>query len=248
MIDFDSKDFQIEMNNDRLKEESERYNEIRSRIGYISIFYTAFSVYTIPLIEYLFSNKFPLLYTIIFGAFLILFLVSLVFGILLLLPQDVAFKELPKTFYDETRAQYKNKGIPDKDIKYYIRETYLNQIEKSVELNFKLNNKKSKYHHWAFRLAIYAIIPYFICVGYSVFNKKDDNPIKVEIVKSNINLNDSIMCKNEQDNQNQQGGNTQSQEPKIDTSQVIQRDPVLIKEGKEAPSNPNTGNSQTDKK
>ena len=58
-IDFDSKKFQIEMNNERLKEESQRYNDIHSRISYISIFYTAFSVYTVPLIDYLLSNKFP---------------------------------------------------------------------------------------------------------------------------------------------------------------------------------------------
>lgn len=236
-MDIDNKDYQVELNNERLKEEYERYNEIRSRIGYISIIYTAFAIYTIPLIESAVNNSFPVIYCTFLSIFLILFILSMLYAILLLLPKEIAFKDVPKYFYKDIKQKYLDNGIPDNEVKYYVTETYLIQIEKAVEANFKLNNKKSKYHYLAFKLAIYAIVPYFISVGFKAFDNKSE-PIQVEIVnkcnKSNINLNDATMSNKDQNDQGQQ--TTIPPEPKIDPSKVIVVEPVQIKEGKEVPN------------
>jgi hypothetical protein len=240
MIDFTDKNKQIELNIERLKEESERYLEIKSRIGMISIFYTFFAAYTIQLIKYaLCSNKLGIFYIITLFLFLGLFASSVIFSILLLLPKEIAHKELPKIFYKDVYSNYKNnKNIKESDIKYYIRETYKEQIEKAVEHNYKLNNKKSKYHYYAFTLALSAIIPYLLCVGIKITKSPDDIQ-KIEITNSSFEIKNDTLLLNRKDNKmptneetNQQATNS---EPVIDPSQVIHRDPEMIKENKEIP-------------
>lgn len=226
---FEDKEFQIKVNNERLQEEYLRYNEIRSRIGFTAIFYSIYAAYSIQLIKYGIDSKHfdEWYFYVLLAIFLFCFVYSLINTIRLLLPKEVAYKDLPKVYYKEIKEEYKNKGIQIDHIKYYLRETYLGQIEKSVSTNFKLNNKKSYFHYLAFKYALIALLPYIICVGIIITNEPDDI-VKVEIVS---NLKSSSMCEKENDNQS-----TSSEEPVVDANQVIQRDPVLIKENKSEPT------------
>ncbi len=245
MIDFTDKNVQVELNQDRLKEEYERYHELRSRIGILSIFYSIFAAYSVQLIKFALSNANANWgYIIVLFFFLLLFGISVFFAILLLIPKKVAFKETPRIFYHDVYNNYKNKSnIPEEHIKYYIRETYLKQIEKALENNYRQNNKISKFHYYAFTFALLAIIPYLVCVGIKL--TKDPEEIqKVELINSvfkresdpilKFNKKEVIMQENEESNQQGQENNT-NQEPDIDPDNVIRREPELIKENEEFP-------------
>lgn len=247
MIEFNNKNKQVELNQERLKEESERYYEIKSRIGILTIFYSIFAYYTVQLVTFaISSNEAGFFYISILIVFLILFGTSMLYTIRLLMPKDVAFKETPEVFYKKVYKEYEeNPRVLNEHINFYVRETYLEQLEKAVELNFRLNNRKSKFNYYAFILAISAILPYLICIGIKI-TKDPDNIQKIELVNSQIELkNDTIyslkireIIMTDQDTSNQQE-NISNEEPTIDPNEVIHRDPEMIKENKEFPETKN---------
>ena len=181
-MNFLDKDFQIELNQKRLEVEVNRYVEIRSRIGYITIFYTIFAVYLIQLFQFALNEKFL---NIIFDALLFIFIILIGFSIYhsikLLLPVTKAFQSLPKYFYEDIKKIYIQKGIAANLINQYINETYRIQLEKAIEINFTTNNKKSKNNFYAFIFCICALIPYVICVGIKLSNEHEEIQ-KVQII------------------------------------------------------------------
>lgn len=242
MLDFTNKNTQVELNQNRLKEESERYYEIKSRIGILSIFYSVFAAYTVQLMKFAITNEsLSWVYSIFLILFLLLFCLSVIFAIRLLIPKEVAFKEVPKIFYKDLHEEYSNDSrIQAAHVKYYIRESYLNQLEKAVDSNYKLNNRKSKFHYYAFTFALLAIIPYLTCIGI----KTTKDPIdvqKVELTNKyfnidsliNLKLKEIIMPENEENNQGQAAQT--NEEPTINPDLVIQREPEMIKENKDIP-------------
>lgn len=174
-MDLLDKDIQIELNQKCLEDEVNRYIEIRSRIGYITIFYTIFAAYFIQLFQFALNEKFS---NIIFDALLLIFIIliglSIYHSIKLLLPVTKAFKSLPKYFYEDIKNLYIQKGIAVNHLNPYIKETYRIQLEKAVEINFTTNNKKSKNNFYAFIFCICALIPYVICVGIKLSNDHED--------------------------------------------------------------------------
>jgi len=242
MLDFTDKNTQVKLNQNRLKEESERYYEIKSRIGILSIFYSIFAAYTVQLIKFaVTSENLTWLYYSVLVLFVLLFCLSVIFAIRLLIPKEVAFKEVPKIFYGKLQKDYsENPSIPKEHIKYYIRESYLHQIENAVDSNYKLNNRKSKFHYYAFTFALLAAIPYLTCVG--IKTTKDPVDIqKVELTNKyfnidsliNLKIKEVIMPENEENNQ-EQAAQT-NEEPTVNPDLVIQREPEMIKENKDIP-------------
>jgi hypothetical protein len=242
MLDFTNKNTQVELNQNRLKEESERYYEIKSRIGILSIFYSIFAAYSVQLMKFAITNEsLSWIYSLFFIVFLFLFSFSIFFAIRLLIPKKVAFKEVPKKFYKELYEEYLNDSrIPNEQVKYYIRESYLNQLEKAVDSNYKLNNRKSKFHYYAFTFALLAIIPYLTCIGIKTTKEPVDIQ-KVELTNKyfkidsliNFKFKEIIMPENAESNQ-EQAAQT-NEEPTINPDLVIQREPEMIKENKNVP-------------
>jgi hypothetical protein len=237
LLDFTDKNTQVELNQDRLKEEYQRYHEIKSRIGIISIFYSVFAAYTVQLIKYaVTSEEIGWVYYSSLILFLLLFGISIFFAVRLLIPKEVAFKETPETFYKETFRQYSNNpNIQSGHVKYYIRETYLEQVEKAVDRNFKLNNRKSMFHYYAFTLALLAILPYLTCVGIKITKDPDDIQ-KIEITNEKLKIQiDSIINSKtkevimpEEESTSQEQSTPSNEEPTIDPSQVVHREPQMI--------------------
>jgi hypothetical protein len=250
MIDFTDKDQQIELNEKRLSEEYERYREIKSRIGILLVIYTIFSAYSLQLIKlFMTTDGIVLLYSLSLVLFIFFFVISIICAILLSVPSGIAYKELPKVFYDEVFKEYSNNDRIEKEaIKYYIRETYAKQTEDSVEHVYKLNNKKSKYHYYAYIFALIALIPYIVCVGFTLF--VDTNGIqKVQLTNSYFDLNEKeFKMADKEDSQPQEKltvntevkpslaiqGNT-PKDTVINPELVIVRQPVIIKENKSTP-------------
>jgi len=183
--DFDNIDFQIEQNENRLARERERYSDYRNRITIISIFYTIYAGFTFQLLKFAFIDNFFLkwYFGIPFSVYLILFLLSVYNTFRLLIPKKIAHSDLPNFFYDRVKKMYENQNnVPQTQIKYYIRETYKKQLEKSVSLTFNLCNKQSRFNYWSLVFALSALIPYMICVGVKL-TKAPEDVTKIEIIK-----------------------------------------------------------------
>lgn len=243
MIDFENVDYQIELNQKRFDEEYLRYNQIISRIGYIMLFYTVYAAYLIQLIQYLISLPSIIhIYSLFFLIFVFSLGISIYHSIRLLIPVNIAYKEMPKDFYASLKDQYISQGITANEINLYIKETYKIQLESGVEHNFEVNNKKSKHNYYAIIFCIIGLLPYIICIGFKVSADKD--PVqKVEIVRSIFSdsiVKQQILKKlkmaNEEQNQNAPTNQTPATEPaKVDPSKVIVRQPVMIKESADLP-------------
>lgn len=257
MLDFTKKETQIDLNSQRLKEEYDRYFEIKSRIGIISIIYSIFAVFSVQLIQFLITYNNPgILYKIFLSLYLTSFTISVIFSILLLIPKAIAYKNTPKHFYEYLFNEYKNSSkIPNGSEQYYIRESYNLELEEVIKRNFKLNNKKSRFHYWAFTLALFALIPYFICVGIKI-TKIPNNIQDVKLTNECFNSNNSTISKNntkeekamfqekEETNQSDQSQKP-TEEPKVDPDLVIRTEPVMIKEHKETPEKPKLDSTKT---
>ena len=232
---FDDFDFQIELNESRLNRERERYADYRNRITIISLFYTVYAAFTIQLFKFGFIDGYiwQWFFGIPFLLFILSFLLSVYFTIRLLIPKKLANMDLPTLFYNRVRKMYVDQGdIPENDIKYYLRATYKDQLEQSVEKTFKLCNKQSKFHYWSLVFALCALIPYMTCVGVKL-TKGPEDITKVEIVKPQ---KDSDMAENENPQANSgENKKPSSEEPKVDPAKVIKIPPQMIKEGYEIP-------------
>lgn len=232
-MNFNDIDDQITLNETRLKDEMERYNEIRSRIGYISIVYTLFAAFSYQLISYSIDLEFlGLIYKLSLWIFLLSFCISIVFSIRLLIPVEIAHKDLPEAFYKNYKEEYLQDGIVEDEIDVYLKHTYRDQLEKAVKHNFELNNRKSKFHYNSFLAALVALIPYVICIGLYVSNKTEDttkveltNEIFSDMSKKKVDSGDSSSAENKASNPPPQ---------KVDTSKVIIAPPVYIKENKDS--------------
>ena len=220
-MDFNNIDDQIELSKDRLKDESERYNEIKSRIGFISIVYTLFAAYGFQLVLYSIKGETSsLIYYLMLYTFLALVIFSVANSIRLLIPIKIAHRDLPSHFYNEIKNQYLERGIPEIETNEYIKHTYKLQLEEALKTNFEINNRKSKFHYYAFVTALFAIAPYLICIGIYFSNEKE-NTVKVELINKIFNN----MSKEQNDS-------TSSQQPKttVDASKVIIKKPIMIRE------------------
>ncbi|MEA5427460.1 hypothetical protein [Arcicella lustrica] len=250
MNDFENVDYQIELNQKRLDEEYSRYNQIISRIGYIMLFYTVYAAYLIQLIQYLISvSSIISWYSFFFLSFILSLALSIYNSIKLLIPVEIAYNEMPKIFYTVLREDYIRQGIAENEVNLYLKESYKIQLEKSVEHNFTVNNKKSNHNYRSIIYCLFGLFPYIICIAFKISSDKD--PIqKVELVKSIIT--DSLIKQqnliklkmaNEQPNQNAPTNQPPRNEPaKVDPSKVIVRQPVMIKENTNLPTNKGNSN------
>ena len=255
MIDLTNKNNQIELNSERLKEEYERYFEIRSRIGIITIIYSIFAVSSVQLIQFAIKYKsVGSIYNISLISFIIIFILSLFNSILLLIPKAIAYKNTPKYFYNDLLEAYeKNNQIPSGQEKYYVQESYNKELEKIIDLNFALNNKKSNYHYWAFTFALCALIPYIICSGIKI-TKIPNNIQEVKLTNSCFEQNEKLITKNKKELimfKKEETTPPPPNEPKVNPDLVIETKPVMIKENKhipETPQKPHIDSPKTDVK
>lgn len=195
-VNFDSLDAKLEANADRLKEERERYNQIVSKSGYLSILYSVVSVSMAGIIKYaLRLEGFYLVgFLLLLAVFLYFFLPSIYNAIRLVKPVKIAYPNLPQYFYTDIAEQYKQKGITDAaQLNKMIKTTYLLELEECVKLVFKQSNEKSAFFEKAFSKGLISLFPFFIAFGIALCMEKEGND-KVEIVnyKETLQYSDSL--------------------------------------------------------
>lgn len=188
------------------------------------------------------------LLTTCFLIFIALFLISLYFTIRLIIPVEVSYLTSPKMYYETIRLQYEQTigtQTPywQEDITKLLQASYINELEKALEMNIKVFTRKSSFYYNALMFGLLSALPFLICLGFHI-TKKEDKIQKVEIVNSEKYLNfhyrklDSIMSNNNTNNTNSTSTNTSSttstgattQLPGVNNAQVITSSPNVIKE------------------
>ncbi|AWO00496.1 hypothetical protein DLD77_01630 [Chitinophaga alhagiae] len=197
MASFYDFDYIIDINEKRLEQYSNAYQRNVDRFTNVMVIYSGFAIFLIPMVQSLFfaEAKYHLMYHLSFYCFIVLFSCSLINTIRLLAPVDVAYLQEPRIYYEEYRLKYENlkskqQGLRLHEVDNLIKSSYIDELERAVSRNDILFQRKGLFYHKAFIWAIYAIIPYLVCLGFQLASK-DGKPQKVEIVNNFSNFNKS---------------------------------------------------------
>lgn len=233
-------DDQIERNEKYLEFYYGNYQKTQAKITVLTLIYSVISIYTVQIIKYPFENTDLNSTLIVFIVFLLAFLSSLICSVFntykLLHPEEVAYMNFPKFFYNNIKEQYEERleTNDESTLNEYVKATYLNELETAIETNSNLFNTKSRFYYLSFRFGLAALILYLICAGFVVFKDQKENVSKVNIVnfKEIVEFSDSLSLNNKyfilMSDSNKESKN--KKRPKIDSSKVIISKPKMIRE------------------
>jgi hypothetical protein len=190
-------DYLIKINEGRADQYLTGYQKVVDRLTNIIIVYSA-----IPIVQDVFfkNNHSPLLYGC-FGLFVVLFLVSLIYTVLLIIPVKVAYLDAPEKYYKTFRLQYEqDKTLDQAAVDQLIKGSYILELEQAVNTNSRVFKRKSSFFYNSILFGLLAAIPYLICLGYHI-SVSQDSIQKVKLVneQKNTTLDKSILkCQNNQ--------------------------------------------------
>ena len=179
----------IEINEKRIGEYISAYQKVLERFTNIIIIYSAIAIFLVPICQDICQSEIThwLLMTC-FITFNGLFLVSLYFTIRLIIPVEVSYLTSPKMYYETIRLEYEQTigtQAPgwQTNITKLLQASYINELEKALEMNIKVFTRKSSFYYNALMFVLLSALPFLICLGFHI-TKKEDRIQKVEIVNS----------------------------------------------------------------
>lgn len=193
-------DEQIEANIKALEFYYNNYQKAQNKLSILVLIYTMISVYIVQLIKFPFGKSIKMeciilvVFIILMLAFLSLLVLSIYHTFQMLKPENVAYLNNPKYFYNNVKEEYeKSLETENEDIiNAYLKVSYLNELEIALEQNINLYETKSRHFHNAFIKLLPALIIYILCSGIVIFNSVEDNEIKIKNYKEIIQYSDSI--------------------------------------------------------
>jgi len=168
-------DYIIETGEKRLEQYTSAYQQVLSRFTNIIIVYSAIGIYLVPIIQdYLQSHDY--FFSISIALFIFTLAVSVYYTIRLLIPVDIAYLQVTRTYYQDLRLKYESTRINDQmteDVKVFQRETinklikasYIDELNIGQENNRSVFSRKSSFYYNALLWGLIAIIPYILCIG-----------------------------------------------------------------------------------
>lgn len=189
MTSFYDLNYIIELNEKRLEQYDAAYQKIVNQFTILLVIYSAFAFFLIPVIEALYSSgaSFHWLYHASFYLCSFLVSYSLFYTVRFLMPKDVSHLLAPQEYYEIHREKCERETNDKQEVDMLLKAAYIDELELAVNTN-KLNvARKIKFYRKAFSLAMWAIIPYLVCVGFHVCMKQD-SIYKVEIINKFINF------------------------------------------------------------
>lgn len=226
---------------------TDAYQKVIARFSNLVIIYSLLGIYLLPIARDVFINAEQNIYKVLFIVFSVLMILSVFFVIKLLIPVEINYRNNPKKYYSTLRQQYEQRtDINNDNIPKLLSASYITSLDKAIENNKIAFARKSSFYYKALILALVSILPFMCCLGYH-FSIKHDNINKVEIVNpievSNFNKR-SIMSGNDKKDTTSSTTTTETTNvPGVDNSQVINSNPVVIKESKAEPVKKNNSNS-----
>ena len=176
-------DYIIEINEKRLEEYSSLYQKVSERLTNIILIYSALSIFLVTLVQHLIDRDISnIIYYICFALFLCFILISIIFFIRFILPNEIAFLDPPQKYYKDFKDQLKgiNPGDQNKNDDS-LKGSYILELETTIINNVKVYRKKSSFHYRALLFALVAVLPYTVCIGYHL-SKKEDKIQKVKLI------------------------------------------------------------------
>jgi hypothetical protein len=184
-------DYFIELSEKRLDQYTSAYQQVLGRFTNIIIIYSAVGIFLVPIIQdYLISHDF--LFSISVGLFLLTLVFSIYNTIRLLMPVDIAYLQLTRTYYQDLRLEYESSRINDKmneiekekirrSINALIKSSYIDELNRGEENNREVFSRKNSFYYNALFWGLIAILPYIVCIGYHI-TRNDDKVQKVELI------------------------------------------------------------------
>jgi hypothetical protein len=146
-------DEQIEANIKALEFYYNNYQKVQNKLSILVLIYTIISVYIVQLIKFPFGKSIKtecivfIVFIILMLAFISLLVLSVYHTFQMLKPENVAYLNNPKYFYNNVKKKYeKSLETEDEDIiNAYLKVSYLNELENALEQNINLYELKSRY-------------------------------------------------------------------------------------------------------
>jgi hypothetical protein len=236
-LDIDDK---IEANQKALEFYHINYQKIQSKISFLVILYSLISIYIIQILKFPF-DKFKeidsitfIVYIILLLSFLYFFIESIYNTFQIIKPAEVFYANSPNYFYDDIKNQYKDLLKTDDEVilNAYIKQSYLKELEITLEKNIALYDNKGRYFYNTFVKLLPALIFYVLCSGIVIFNNDNKNEIYIKNYQEIIKFSDSInTIKKTLKMADEKPKQTPAKETvKVDPSKVIQTQPRAVKE------------------
>lgn len=163
----------IEMNKERLRQDSENLGKIQNLYGVFVVFLSFIGIYSLDFVKTLktiaeFKASGGLISFLIFfilSAVLVLFAVC--YFIALLWPKEVAHEPEPKLIYrdlaDEV-SKWMEEQDGDYDLQSEINDSYIEMLEDAVSHNYALYQEKRKYFYNVVVFSFISLIPFVISI------------------------------------------------------------------------------------
>ena len=227
-------DYIIEMNEERLEQYSNLHQKNVDKFTTILVLYSVFASFLIPIIQSLFfaTAKYHWLYHISFCVFIFLLTISLINTILLLIPVDIARLSEPKLYYEEYKYGYEDENVTPDEVDTLIKSSYISELEKAIEINKNIIDRKGLFYNRAFAYAISSCIPYLICIGF-LLSIEDNKLQRIGIINNfhNFNKTEYMAKKTARMRVCDIPRGINSNLPGVDNSKVIPSYPELMTEG-----------------
>lgn len=177
-------DYIIEINERRIEQYLSAYQKVLDRFTNIILIYSSITIFLTSVIRLVFFNKdCSWVLFVCFGAFVVLFSISLYYAIRLIIPVEVWYLSAPQMFYEEVRLTYEKSIQIQNEIDKKLKASYINELERTLKNNKEVFNRKSSFYYSALIYALLSAIPYIICIAFYISPK--EGPIqKVKIINS----------------------------------------------------------------
>lgn len=180
-------DYIIEINEQRFGQYMSAYNELMGKLTNIVLIYSAVAIFLIPVVRNVFwAGAGNWVLNVSFVVFAVLFGISIFYTVRLILPKSLFHLEMPKRIYNESRAKYEQITDDRTTLEYYLKITYIIELEDSLKLNKENFVRKSNFYSNALIFALLSLLPYLICFWFFVSNERDKSLKGAEVVKTKI--------------------------------------------------------------
>lgn len=180
-------DYIIDLNEQRLMQYSSTYREEMGRLTTIILIYSAMAFFSLPIIrEVLYGATKNSLMIVTFLMYLVLFSVSVFYTVRFIIPVELNFVQAPKYYYGTVRKQYESLIEGREMIERLLKGKYIFELEKILDLNEGIINKKRSFYKYALLFGLLSALPYLVCVGFYFSNPKNFQEAKYVPVGNNI--------------------------------------------------------------
>jgi hypothetical protein len=177
-------DYIIEINEKRIEQYLSAYQKVLERLTNIILIYSAITIFLISIIKIVFLNKdCPWILYPCFGAFVILFIISLIYTVRLIIPVEIYYLTAPRKYYQDFRMVYEEIIQNQSEVEELLKASYIDELEKILGNYQQVFRRKSSFYYNALMYALLSAIPYIFCIGFHI-SIKEENIQKVEVVHS----------------------------------------------------------------